>query len=82
MALIEEPLDEISSNQSWHGMLKLTSHLLDAARAPTEAELTTAVDCCYSATHNARDEQQNGNVPTTATLPPAETDRFLKSQAT
>ena len=53
MALIEEPLEEISGNQSWHGMLKLARHLLDAASAPIEAELTTAVDRSYFAMYHA-----------------------------
>ena len=53
MALIEEPLEEISGNQSWHGILKLARHLLDAASAPIEAELTTAVDRSYFAMYHA-----------------------------
>ena len=53
MALIEEPLDEISGNQEWHGLLDLARRLLDTGSAPTQAELNTAVDRSYFAMYHA-----------------------------
>ena len=53
MALVEEPLSEISGNQDWHGMLNLARRLLDTGFAPSEAELATAVDRSYFSVYRA-----------------------------
>lgn len=46
VARVEEPLDEISGNRDWHGMLNLAGRLLDTGAAPNEVELASAVDRC------------------------------------
>ena len=53
VARVEEPLDEISGNQDWHGMLNLAGRLLDTGGAPDEVELASAVDRCYFAVYHA-----------------------------
>ena len=50
---VQEPLDEISGNQDWHGMLNIASRFLNTETLPNEAELATAVDCCYFAVYHA-----------------------------
>ena len=50
---VEEPLEEISGNQNWHGMLNIARHFLNTQNLPNEAELATAVDSCYFAMYHA-----------------------------
>ena len=49
----EEPLEEISGNQDWHKMLNIARRFLNTDGLPNEAELATAVDCCYFAMYHA-----------------------------
>ena len=50
---VEEPLEEISGNQNWHGMLNIARRFLNTESLPNEAELATAVDSCYFAMYHA-----------------------------
>ena len=50
---VEEPLEEISGNQVWQGMLNIATRFLNTETLPNEAELATAVDCCYFAMYHA-----------------------------
>ena len=50
---VEEPLEEISGNQDWQGMLNIATRFLNTGNLPNEAELATAVDCCYFAMYHA-----------------------------
>ena len=52
-ARVDEPLEEISGNQDWHGMLNIANRFLNTGNRPNEAELATAVDCCYFAMYHA-----------------------------
>ena len=52
-ARVEDPLEEISGNQDWHGMLNIARRFLNTETLPNEAELATAVDCCYFAMYHA-----------------------------
>ena len=48
-----EPLDEISGNEDWHGMLNLARRFLNTDNPPNETELSTGVDRCYFAVYHA-----------------------------
>ena len=50
---VEEPLEEISGDQNWHGMLNIAKRFLNTEGLPNEAELATAVDSCYFAMYHA-----------------------------
>ena len=50
---VEEPLEEISGNQDWHGMLNIARYFLNTEGLPNEAELATAVDSSYFAAYHA-----------------------------
>ena len=50
---VEEPLEEISGNQDWHGMLNIARRFVNTGNRPNEAELATSVDCCYFAMYHA-----------------------------
>ena len=50
---VEEPLEEISGNQEWHGMLNIARRFLRTGNLPNEAELSLGVDCCYFAMYHA-----------------------------
>ena len=49
----DEPLDEISGNQDWHGMLNLARRFLNTDNPPNETELSLGVDRCYFAVYHA-----------------------------
>ena len=53
VARVEQPLEEISGNQDWHGMLNIPPRFLNAGTLPNEAELSTAVDRSYFALYHA-----------------------------
>ena len=50
---VEEPLEEISGNQSWHGMLNIARRFLNTGNLPNEAELSLGVDRSYFAMYHA-----------------------------
>ena len=50
---VEEPLDEISGNQDWHGMLNIGIRFLNTGNLPNEAELSLGVDRSYFAMYHA-----------------------------
>lgn len=50
---VEEPMDEISGNQDWHGMLNIARRFLNTGNPPNEAELSLGVDRCYFAVYHA-----------------------------
>ena len=52
-APVEEPLDEISGNRSWHEMLNIGRRFLNAETLPNEAVLSLAVDRSYFAMYHA-----------------------------
>ena len=53
LARAEEPLEDISGDQNWHGMLNIAKRFLNTGNLPDEAELATAVDSCYFAMYHA-----------------------------
>ena len=50
---VQEPLDEISGNQDWHGMLNIGIRFLNTGNLPNEAELSLGVDRSYFAMYHA-----------------------------
>ena len=50
---VEEPLDEISGNRSWHEMLNIGRHFLNTGNLPNEAELSLGADRSYFAVYHA-----------------------------
>ena len=50
---VEEPLEEISGNQDWHGMLNIARRFLNTGNLPNEAELSLGVDRSYFAMYHA-----------------------------
>ena len=46
---VEEPLDEISGNQDWHGMLNIARRFLNTEGLPSDAELNLGGDRSYFA---------------------------------
>ena len=50
---VQEPLDEISGNQDWHGMLNIARRFLNTGNLPNGAELSLGVDRCYFAVYHA-----------------------------
>ena len=50
---VEEPMQEIGGNQPWGEMLNIGIRFLNTEGLPNEAELATAVDCCYFAVYHA-----------------------------
>ena len=53
VARVEEPLEETSGNQHWHGMLNIARRFLNAGTLPNEAELATSVNSSYFAMYHA-----------------------------
>ena len=51
--IVEEPLEQISGDPQWHGMLNVARRVLNTVNLPNEAELATAVDRCYFAMYHA-----------------------------
>lgn len=54
---VEEPLDEISGNQDWHGMLNIARRFLNTEGLPSDAELSLGGDrsyfaICHALCHN------------------------------
>ena len=50
---VEEPLEEISGNRSWHEMLDIARRFLNTGNPPNETELSLGVDRCYFAMYHA-----------------------------
>ena len=50
---VKEPLEEISGNQDWHGMLNIARRFLNPEALPNEAELSLGVDRSYFAVYHA-----------------------------
>ena len=53
VARVEEPLEEISGNRSWHEMLNIARRFLNTGNPPNEAELSLGVDRSYFAVYHA-----------------------------
>ena len=51
--IVEEPLEQISGDLQWHGMLNVAKRLLNTDTLPDDAELSLGVERSYFAMYHA-----------------------------